>query len=425
MKKVLVFPCGSEIGLEINRSLADSTHFELYGASSVDDHGLYVYRNYVGGLPNISDDDCIDRINDVIDRYGIDFLFPAHDSAVLSFARNAEKLHAVVVTSPLETCEICRSKLKTYARLSGVVPVPAVYEKGADLTFPLFAKPDVGQGSRGAHKITTQKEYDYFVADTDGLVLSEFLPGAEFTVDCFTDRHGHLLFCKGRRRARISNGISVHAVPVDHPGFRTIAESINNSMTFRGMWFFQVKERANGELVLMEIAPRIAGTMGLFRGAGVNFAQLSLFDAMNYDVDVFMNECRIENDRALYACYKTDIDYDTIYIDFDDTITSHGKVNPDVMRLLYQARNQNKHIIIISRHTSNIQESMRNYCIDMNLFDDIIIIDDKSTKKSSFIKTRHSIFIDDSFAERKDVFNNCGIPVFSVDAIEVLIDNRK
>ena len=61
----------------------------------------------------------------------------------------------------------------------------------------------------------------------------------------------------------------------------------------------------------------------------------------------------------------------------------------------------------------------------MNLFDDIIIIDDKSTKKSSFIKTRHSIFIDDSFAERKDVFNNCGIPVFSVDAIEVLIDNRK
>ena len=152
MKKVLVFPCGSEIGLEINRSLADSTHFELYGASSVDDHGLYVYRNYVGGLPNISDDDCIDRINDVIDRYGIDFLFPAHDSAVLSFARNAEKLHAVVVTSPLETCEICRSKLKTYARLSGVVPVPAVYEKGADLTFPLFAKPDVGQGSRGARR---------------------------------------------------------------------------------------------------------------------------------------------------------------------------------------------------------------------------------------------------------------------------------
>lgn len=424
MKKVLIFPCGSEIGLEINRSLADSTHFELYGASSVDNHGLYVYRNYVGGLPNIDDADCIDRINDVIDKYGIDFLFPAHDSAVLSFARNAGRLHAVVVTSPLETCEICRSKLRTYEKLRDAIPTPRIYSKTDDIPFPFFVKPDVGQGSRGAHKISSRKEYDDLVADTEGLVLSEFLPGPEFTIDCFTDRHGRLLFCAGRRRARISNGISVNAIPVERPEFRQLAEIINSRLSFRGMWFFQLKERANGELVLMEIAPRIAGTMGLFRGAGVNFAQLSLFDAMNLDVDIFMNNFYIENDRALYSCYKTNLSYDNVYVDFDDTITSHGSVNTDIIKFLYQARNNNKHIILLSRHKDDIYNSLKLYCISESLFDDIIVIEDKNTKKSSFIKNSNAIFIDDSFSERKDVFQKCGIPVFSVDAVEVLIDHR-
>ena len=32
MKNVLVFPCGSEIGLEINRALSQSKHFKIFGA---------------------------------------------------------------------------------------------------------------------------------------------------------------------------------------------------------------------------------------------------------------------------------------------------------------------------------------------------------------------------------------------------------
>ena len=53
MKNVLVFPCGSEIGLEVNRALANSTHFKLYGGNSVDDHGKFVYKNYISGIPFI------------------------------------------------------------------------------------------------------------------------------------------------------------------------------------------------------------------------------------------------------------------------------------------------------------------------------------------------------------------------------------
>jgi len=47
------FRSGSEIGLEINRALRDSTYFTLFGASSVNHHGKYAYKNYVAGIPLI------------------------------------------------------------------------------------------------------------------------------------------------------------------------------------------------------------------------------------------------------------------------------------------------------------------------------------------------------------------------------------
>ena len=53
-KNILVFPCGSEIALEIYKSLKYSIHFNLIGASSVEDHGRFVYENYIGNLPYIS-----------------------------------------------------------------------------------------------------------------------------------------------------------------------------------------------------------------------------------------------------------------------------------------------------------------------------------------------------------------------------------
>ena len=105
-KRVLIFPCGSEIGLEINRALANDIHFELFGASSLPDHGKFVYKNYIEGIPYVEDNNFISTINNICEEYSIDFIIPAHDSVVLKLAQNAEKLKAKVITSPLETCEI-------------------------------------------------------------------------------------------------------------------------------------------------------------------------------------------------------------------------------------------------------------------------------------------------------------------------------
>ena len=59
---VLVFPCGSEIGLEVHRSLEYSAHVELVGANSVEDHGKFLYKNYISDLPFYDDPSFVSKL---------------------------------------------------------------------------------------------------------------------------------------------------------------------------------------------------------------------------------------------------------------------------------------------------------------------------------------------------------------------------
>lgn len=420
-KNILVFPCGSEIGLEVNRALANSIHFELFGANSVNDHGRFVYKNYIEGIPFVDSNEFITEINKIINLYKIDFIVPAHDSVVLKLAEFSHLINAEIVTSPLHTCKVTRSKFKTYNLFSNLISTPKVFDSNDNLIFPLFLKPDVGQGSKGTFKVKSIKEVNFYIEKDPTLLILEYLPGREYTIDCFTNREGKLLFSEGRERVRINNGISVNSKPCNNPEFKGIAEIINNTLPFQGVWFFQLKERDNGELVLMEIAPRIAGTMALFRAKGVNFIQLSLFDKLGFDVDIIMNNTDIEIDRALISRYSIKQRYNTLYIDLDDTIIVDGKVNPLIIRLLYEVKSKNKKIILITKHLFPIKETLSKFAISELLFDEIILLK-KEEKKSSYITDLDSIFIDDSFAERKEVYDIHKIPVYSIDAIEALLD---
>lgn len=424
MKKVLVFPCGSEIGLEIYRSLNVSTHFELVGGSSVEDHGKYVYEQYVGDMPHVADDDFITRINEVVEKHHIAYIMPAHDDVVVALATaQAEgKLSCPVVTSPVDTCLIARSKSKTYEHFASVVPTPKVLEEKSldESNFPVFLKPDIGQGSKGTHIAHNAQEVSFYSQLEKNLLVLEYLPGKEFTVDCFTDKEGKLIYVQGRERRRIQNGISVDSLPVNDQKFHSYAESINNHVKIRGAWFFQLKERKDGELVLLEIAPRIAGTMGLSRGLGVNLPLLSLFDAEGLSVSVRPNSYDLEIDRALENRYRHNIYYRHVYLDFDDLVIINGKVNPSVMAFVYQCINNGITIHLLTRHREVLQDTLKRHRL-MGIFPELIQIAE-SDEKTDYITEKDAIFIDDSFAERQKVQAKHGIPVFDGHMLEVLME---
>lgn len=93
------------------------------------------------------------------------------------------------------------------------------------------------------------------------------------------------------------------------------------------------------------------------------------------------------------------------------------------MMFIYNARNHDKKIHLITRHEFDILATLDRLGIHSNLFDTISVIA-KHEKKADFIRHRTSIFIDNAFSERQSVSKQCGIPVFDVDAIS-LVNNWK
>lgn len=428
MTNVLVFPCGSEIGLEIHNALKYTKNVNLIGLTTANDHSEYVYKNlqYISTTPQ--DLGFVEEIKAKVKELNIDFIYPAHDSVVLALGvYDKGELGAKVMTSAKETVTLARSKSLTYEKLANQSFTPKTYtdEKAMrEAEYPVFLKPDVGQGSVGIAIAYDYTELTNKMAAQPDLIAVEFLPGKEYTIDCFTDRHGELLFTGARVRNRIKSGISVNSyvVPTTEE-IRQIAITLNEEIRFRGQWFFQVKEARDGSLKLLEIAPRVAGTMNLFRNKGVNFPQLSLFDFLETDVSILENTFDITVDRALINRHKLTIDYNTIYIDFDDTITLGEKINPKIMAFLFQEMNKQKKIILITRHNRDIHETLASLHLNESLFFKIIHITNGEAK-SRYVTEKKSIFIDDSFKERHDVFTEKSIPVFDVDAVESLIDWR-
>lgn len=424
IKNILIFPAGTEIAFEIYNALKYSKFVRLFGGTSVECHADFVFERCIGGLPFVDDKKLIESLNRVIEENNIDYIYPAHDSVIMELTRRQNELKAAVVTSPLETVEICRSKNKTYEYLAEENYIPEVYnsEKDIDL-YPVFIKPSVGQGAVGARRIDTREELITALSDRTEYTICEYLPGDEYTVDCFTDRHGNLRVVKFRQRERIRSGIAVRSRIIDaNDNIKAIAENINKHFKFNGAWFFQVKKNLRGEYKLMEISPRIPGTMGISRNLGINFPLLTLYNMWGYDVSIIDNGNEILLDRAFISRFKTDISYTDVYVDFDDTLVVNDKVNVQLIMFLYQALNKGKKIHLLTKHANNINESLKKYRISEDIFDEIIHIS-QDKEKSQYI-SGNAIFIDDSFSERRNVSEKCNIPVFDLDMIESLLDWR-
>ena len=417
---VLIFPAGEINAIELHDALSSCVNIQVFGASSVERHGKYVFQNYISNVPMINSPVFIDKFNELLITNKIDVVFPTHDSVADFFAANQDKIHAKIVVADSRTAAICRDKEKTYELFKNYDFCPQVFQEIKK--YPLFIKPKQGQGAVGASLINNVNELPEDLSD---YVICEYLPGIEYTVDCLTDLKGKLLFILPRSRERLLAGVTVCGQNEKlTEEIEKIAKIINNNLTFKGLWWFQIKKDINNKWKLLEISTRCAGTMCLSRAKGVNLPLLSVYIFMGYDnITILNNNYNIRMDRTLISRYEIDYKYKIVYIDFDDTITWNNVINLKVIWFLYQCQNLGIKVKLITKHIDDIYLTLEKLSISTNLFAEIIKLN-PDDNKSNYIKPDKAIFIDNSYKERINVFQNLGIPVFDVDNIDVLMDWR-
>jgi carbamoyl-phosphate synthase large subunit len=418
MDNVLLFPAGTEIGIEVYNSLKDCKDINLFfcgekGFGRAEQCGEYHV------VPAVSEN-YIQELNSLCLKLNIDWIIPCHDDVLIALAEDSEKItNAVPIVPEKEIAKITRYKSLTYKKLGSVVKVPKTYEK--DPPFPVFVKPDRGQGSQGCRIVNNEKELSLCA----GEIVCEYLSGEEYTVDCFSTAKDGLLFAGARVRKKMRNGISVNTETIpETEEIKSFAQSIHNALLPRGGWFFQVKRDNDGILTLLEVAMRVPGSMATHRATGINFPLLSILERKGKEIKILQNEGEIILDRSFNRNYIHKIDYNSVYIDLDDTILrSDGTIHAQSIQFIFQCINKNIPVYLLTRHKHNLKNTLEKYRVS-NLFDGITQIQDGSPKSNYIDASKNPIFIDDSFSERLDVKNKLNIPVFDLSMLEVLINGR-
>jgi carbamoyl-phosphate synthase large subunit len=161
---------------------------------------------------------------------------------------------------------------------------------------PVCFKPSVSNGSRGFRIISEQmNELDLLLNHKPDstylrlpeairilssgffpeLLISEFLPGEEYSVDCLANR-GESVLIVPRIRKRMINGISVEGEFVNDESIISYCRQIIQELQLHGNIGIQVKKSTSGPFLILEINPRVQGTISAALGAGINLPVLAI-----------------------------------------------------------------------------------------------------------------------------------------------------
>jgi carbamoyl-phosphate synthase large subunit len=171
-------------------------------------------------------------------------------------------------------------KLALAQRCAGVVRVPRTELLGpaidpASWTYPLIIKPRTGSGSRGI--VSVGSAAGLAALDrSPALLVQEFLPGEEYSIDVLADASGHVIASVPRLRARVDSGVSVGGRSVHDPELIAFGRIVAEATGITYVANVQCKRDADGRPALLEVNPRMPGTLGLTIASGVDMPRLAL-----------------------------------------------------------------------------------------------------------------------------------------------------
>ena len=238
-------------------------------------------------IPRGDDPQLVEALHDACTARSIEMLLPTVDAELFPLAMARGRFEAMGVTlpiSPAECLRLCRDKQLLLDRVRGEVPVPTyepLTQEAADRvdSYPRFVKPRLGAGSRGVAKIVRREDLEKQPKD-GSVLLQEYLPGEEFSVDVYVRRDGVVVGAVPRERMKVDSGIAVASRTVNVPEVIQSAIRTAEVIGIRGVANVQFKRAADGVFKLLEVNPRFPGTLPLTAAAGVDMPRLMVDEAM-------------------------------------------------------------------------------------------------------------------------------------------------
>jgi carbamoyl-phosphate synthase large subunit len=266
-------------------------------------------------VPAGGEDGYVDRIRELVAAESVDVVLPLTTDELPPLAAGRDAIPAAVMVSDRDALAVANDKASLYGFLAdeGFDAAPAHRRVDDEAAFveavdalgypetPVCFKPVVGSGMRGfrvldertdratrlleekpGQPVTTLEEVRPVLAGADPfpeLVVMEYLPGEEYSVDVLATGDD-VAAVVPRTRARTRAGITFRGTVENDRRLREAAAEICRALGLEYNVNLQFKYDEAGTPKIIEINPRVSGTIVMCVGAGANLPYLGVKHAL-------------------------------------------------------------------------------------------------------------------------------------------------
>jgi len=254
-------------------------------------------------------------LQEIVLREEVKVILPQTTREITVLSQSAKEfanLGAHIVVSSYESVIMANDKFLLLEKAKQVgVPYPSYYLTNSEaslvkavelLSYPrekVVVKPRISNGMRGLRILSEdQCDVQRFLSekpegveirlsalldilprgDWPELLVTEYLPGSEYTADAFRGEYGKVII--PRLREKIRSGITFDAKVDLRPDIIEYSEKLAEALNLKFCFGFQFKLSQEGIPKLLECNPRVQGTMVFSVFAGFNIIYCSVMEAL-------------------------------------------------------------------------------------------------------------------------------------------------
>lgn len=253
----------------------------------------YVDYKKLGICNNTNEAGTASEILKLVKTGKYDLVVPTTDFSAMILAKNKKtyEKYCKVASNDWEVYQIAADKNQTMKVCTNLkLPCPVTLfeiddiDKVKDLKYPIVVKPKIGYGAIGFHKVNNKQELENIFSGADSeeiskYVFQEYIPQTDIQYECamFMDDKGNaktaLVFSKNRWFP-VEGGSSTLNITVDRPDIVESCTKLLQSINWRGAADIDlIQDPRDGKAKIMEINPRVSGSVKIAFIAGTNQAK--------------------------------------------------------------------------------------------------------------------------------------------------------
>jgi len=280
----------------------------------IDAHGLYFCdKGYL--VPRLENSSFLNSIINIIKSESINCIFPLSTSDQNWFSERKEffekELNVKVVCSSKQWVTIANDKLFLYDTLSHSLRTNCVnyfpisvkdIEVIKNFPIPFVLKKRKSTGGAGTYIVATSsnelcdqdKKFFLYLSEleqnfskyvTEDTIICEYLPGEEYSVDVLS-QSGKILYGIVRKRYTTLGGMTIYGEVVDEKEIMKVAEEVLKIIKLDYINNIQIRRSNKGVPKIMEINPRIPGTIKLSIEASGNMIADAIKLALGMEIQI-------------------------------------------------------------------------------------------------------------------------------------------